>query len=207
MKLYEFGKTYKKLGEDQFQEDKHLSVFLTGSRLSESWITPTQKSTYYTLKGVVQNMMRRLNVQKYQVSETQNSELAYGMKFHRGKQVLVEFGRVDSTILRKMDIKQEVFYADFHWDNLMKALSKSSITVEDLSKYPFTRRDLALIVDKSTKFSDIAAIAQKQAKQLLKNINLFDVYEHDEHIGKGKKSYAVSFILQDPTGTLKDKAG
>ena len=87
----------------------------------------------------------------------------------------------------------------------MAAVAKSSIQVEDLSKYPFGRRDLALIVDKSVKFSDIAVIAQKQAKKLLKSVNLFDVYENEEHIGKGKKSYAVSFIIQDATKTLKDK--
>lgn len=205
LKLFEFGKSYKNLGENKFQEVKRLSIFVTGSQAAESWIEKTQPVSYYTLKGVVRNVLNRLGVSSFQMSELDSDTFAFGMKYHRGKQVLVEFGQVDKAIARKMDIKNEVFYADFNWDNLMAAVAKSSIQVEDLSKYPFGRRDLALIVDKSIKFSDIAVIAQKQAKKLLKSVNLFDVYENEEHIGKGKKSYAVSFIIQDSTKTLKDK--
>jgi phenylalanyl-tRNA synthetase beta chain len=205
LKLFEFGRSYKNLGENKFEETKHLSLFVTGNRLAESWLQKSQPTSFYTIKGVVSNILKRLGITSFQTSELDSDTFAFGMKHHRGKQVLVEFGRVDSGVARKMDIKNEVFYADFHWDNLMIAVEKSSIQVEDLSKYPFARRDLALIVDKSTKFIDIASVAQKQAKNLLKEVNLFDVYENEEHVGKGKKSYAVSFIIQDPTKTLNDK--
>lgn len=205
LKLFEFGKSYKNLGDNSFEEVKRLSIFVTGNQASESWLQKAEPVSYYTLKGVVRNVLNRLGVSSFQTTELDSDTFAFGMKYHRGKQVLVEFGQVDKGIARKMDIKNDVFYANFNWDNLMAAVAKSSIQVEDLSKYPYGRRDLALIVDKSIKFSDIATIAQKQAKKLLKSVNLFDVYENEEHVGKGKKSYAVSFIIQDPTKTLKDK--
>jgi phenylalanyl-tRNA synthetase beta chain len=158
------------------------------------------------LKGIVDNVLRKLSVQGFQTTALEaNDTFAYGVKYHRGSSVLVEFGRLDSGLARKMDIKQEVFYADFNWDAVLKAARKAKIFVEPLSKFPFTRRDLALIVDKSVNFSDIATIAKKQAKKLLKDVNLFDVYENEEHVGKGKKSCAVSFIFQDADKTLKDK--
>jgi len=206
LKFYEFGRTYKHLEDNQFQEDGHLAVYLTGQRNGESWLEKPSKVSYYTMKGIVDNILRKLHVQGFQTTILEaNETFAYGVKYHRGNSVLVEFGRLDSGLARKMDVKQEVFYADFNWDAVLKAAGKAKIFVEPLSKFPFTRRDLALIVDKSVNFSDIAAIAKKQAKKLLKDVNLFDVYENEEHVGKGKKSCAVSFIFQDVEKTLKDK--
>ena len=205
MKLYEFGKTYRKISEEQFKETEHLAVFLTGNRRGESWIDKSQAVTYYSLKGTVDNVLKKLGIKGFQMTPVKSETLVYGLKYHRGQQNLVEFGRVDNALLRKMGIKQEVYYADFNWGTLLKAAQKSQTKVEDLSKYPFIRRDLAVVVEKTVNFGDIAAIAQKQGKKLLKSVNLFDVYENEEHIGKGKKSYSVSFIFQDNDKTLKDK--
>ncbi len=204
LKFYEFGRTYKKL-EEGFEEIARLSLFMTGQSGQENWINKPKHTTYYTLKGMVDNVLRKLNLQKYQTTVIQSDILVYGVKYHRGRQTLVEFGRVNSGVTRKMDIKNEVYYADFNWDAILKAIKKSTIHTEDLSKHHHTRRDLALVVDKSIKFSDIAVIAQKQAKKLLQEVNLFDVYENEEHLGKNKKSCSVSFILQDKEKTLKDK--
>ena len=104
-----------------------------------------------------------------------------------------------------MDIRSNVFYADFNWDLLLKSRKKHNIIFEEINKFPSTRRDLALVVENSVKFQDIVAIARKVGKKLIKDINLFDVYENEGQLGKGKKSYAVSFTFEDPTKTLKDK--
>jgi phenylalanyl-tRNA synthetase beta chain len=205
LKLYEFGKTYIKQEAGKYQETEHLSILLTGNRTDENWIDKPSAVDYYTLKSVVDKILTKLGIEGFQMTPIKNEILVYGLKYHRGQQGLVEFGRVNGGLLRKMGIKQEVYYADFNWGNLLKGANKATTKVEDLSKYPYVRRDLALIVDKSVNFSDIASIAQKQAKKLLKKVNLFDVYENEEHVGKGKKSCAVSFIFQDNEKTLKDK--
>ena len=126
------------------------------------------------------------------------------MKYHRGEQILVQFGKVRPSILKKMDLRQSVYYADFRWDNLTKIVKKQKISFEEINKYPAVRRDLALVIDQSVQFSQITLVAQKTIKKLLKEVNLFDVYENEEHLGKGKKSYAVSFVFEDTTKTLKD---
>jgi phenylalanyl-tRNA synthetase beta chain len=129
----------------------------------------------------------------------------YGVRYHRGPKVLVEFGQIQKSVCQKMDIKQTVFYADFHWDNLVAKLHKQKVEFEELNKYPTVRRDLALVVGQTVTFSDIVGIARKTGKKLIKDINLFDVYDNEEQLGAGKKSYAVSYLFEDPTKTLKDK--
>lgn len=104
-----------------------------------------------------------------------------------------------------MDIRGAVYYADFNWEALVKAAGKQQVSFEEINKFPSTRRDLALVIDNSVKFQDIVAIARKVGKKLIKDINLFDVYENAEQLGQGKKSYAVSFLFEDPTQTLRDK--
>lgn len=203
--LYEFGKTYLKQAEG-FDEQWHLSMFMTGQRMDESWLnTDKNKMSYFTLKSYVNNVMARLGLSGYQESAITNDVFTYGLQYHRGPQVLVKFGKISAGILRKMSIKQEVFYADFQWDAILKALKKHKIEYTALNKYPSVRRDLALVIEQSVKFNEIIAIAKKTAKKLLTDINLFDVYENEEQLGKNKKSYSVSFTFEDSTKTLKDK--
>ncbi len=211
LKLFEFGYSYLKK-EEEFQEDAHLTIFVTGKSQSESWLNKENaSSSYYSLKAIVDNLMARLGIGKFQQtvlnsSDESNAEsLTYGLRYHRGAQVLVEFGKVRPQLVKKMDVKQEVFYADINWDSVVKALKKHQITFEELTKYPTVRRDLALVIDNSINFDDIALIARKTGKKILKNINLFDVYKNEEQLGKDKKSYAVSFVFEDVTKTLKDK--
>lgn len=205
IKLFEFGRTYHR-HEDGFEEFNHLSLFLAGDRRPETWHAPEQQqSDYYTLKAFVQLVLGRLGLESYQESVMQDEVFSYGLRLHRGPQTLVDFGKVNPEVVKQMDIRGEVFYADFRWDALMRAVAKHSIQYEELNKYPSVRRDLALVVENSVKFSDIVAIARKTGKKLIKEINLFDVYENEAQLGKGKKSYAVSFIFEDPSKTLKDK--
>ena len=157
------------------------------------------------MKSFVSNILKRTGVSGYQETAIKDDFFSYGLKCHRGPQSLVEFGKVSASILKKMDIRHDVYFADINMDALTKAMRKSSVLFTELNKFPTMRRDLALVIDNSVKFQDIAAIANKVGKKLLKKINLFDVYEDANRLGEGKKSYAVSFVFEDPTKTLQDK--
>jgi len=206
IKLFEFGKSYQTKEEDTISEKQHLTLTLTGQQMAESWLNGDKnKVSFFTLKSYVVNMLDRLGLSGYQETALSEGQWSYALRFHRGQQVLVEFGKIQTRILKDMGIKQEVFYADFQWDNLLKAVKKSTVSYKELNKYPSIRRDLALVIANSVKFSDIVKIARKTDKKLLKDINLFDVYENKEQLGVDKKSYAVSFVFEDPNKTLKDK--
>ncbi|MEM9887158.1 MAG: phenylalanine--tRNA ligase subunit beta [Bacteroidota bacterium] len=206
LKLFEFGRTYEKDIERPFKEEEHLSISMTGSRWAESWLTSNQKAAdFFSLKAFVKNILQRIGIDSYQESPLENEQFAYGVKFHRGKQNIVHFGKVDAKIAKAMGVKTDVFYADFVMNTLFKSAKKSKIQIAEPVKFPSSRRDLALVVAQSIKFQDIAMLAQKTGKKLLKAVNLFDVYEDAERLGKGKKSYAISLQFEDATKTLKDK--
>jgi len=205
LKLFEFGKTYEKL-EEGFSEKSHYALFATGSKTNDNWLSKDKAQIdYYHLKAHVQNVLDRLGVTRFQQSAIQDERFTFGLKYHRGPKELVSFGMVRKAITRKMDIKKSVFYAIFQWDNIVQSLKKHKVAFKELTKYPSVRRDLALVIDNSVNFQDIADIAHKTGKSILKEVNLFDVYENEEQLGVHKKSYAVSLIFEDATKTLKDK--
>ncbi len=205
LKLFEFGRTYQH-GEGKIDEQQHLSLFLAGDRFGESWLDNRKgEADYYTLKAYVEQVLSRLGLSGYQETELSDEDFAYGMQYHRGPQILARFGKVNPKLAKAMDVRGAVFYADFQWDTLVKSRKKHKVSYEELNKYPTVRRDLALVIDNSVKFSDIVAIARKAGKKLIKDINLFDVYENEAQLGSGKKSYAVSFTFENPEKTLKDK--
>ncbi len=205
LKFFEFGRSYRKK-DDKYVEREHLSILLSGRRHPEGWLAnDSEEVTFYNLKAFVEKVMARLGLEGYQESDAENGMLAFGAKFHRGPQTLVEFGKVSSKIAKGMDIKGSVFYAEFAWDTILKALRKHKIEFSELNKFPTMRRDLALVVDKGVKFGDVKGIAFKNAKKLIRSVNLFDVFEDESKLGEGKKSYAVSFVFEDNTKVLKGK--
>ena len=205
VKLFEFGKTYLKDG-DAYNETEHLTLWITGQNQPESWQnTKKAKVSYFALKTLVQNTLAKIGISNYQESAIQDETFAYGMKYHRGPQDLVSFGQIKNSLTNNMGIKKEVFYADFNWDLVLKSLKKSKIDYKSLTKFPTMRRDLALVLEKRVNFKEITSIAQKTGKGLITDINLFDVYENAKQLGEGKKSYAVSFIFENPEKTLSDK--
>jgi phenylalanyl-tRNA synthetase beta chain len=205
LKLFEFGKIYQKNGDD-YGEQNHLALFLTGARFGESWQKNNKPSVdFYTLKSLVINVLARLGAAGGQETVFQNDEFQNALRIHRGPKTIVEFGQIKPSVLKKMDVKNPVFYADFHWDNLLDALKNNRIKFQEIGKYPTVRRDLALVVEQSVGFGEIKQLAQKTAKKLLKEINLFDVFESIEKLGAGKKSCAVSFIFEDTEKTLAEK--
>ena len=201
LKLFEFGKTYHKLPSG-FDEPKHLTLFTTGNRLQESWTNPQKPSDFFLFKGYVNTILSRLGINRTQYKPVNSDVFAEGIAIAAGTEILVEFGTVKKTILKHFDIKQEVFYADFNWNAILKSLS-NKIKFTEISKYPEVRRDLALLVDEKVAFDDVYNIARQTEKYLLKDITLFDVYV-GAYLPEGKKSYAVSFTIQDDSKTLTD---
>jgi len=202
LKLFEFGKTYHKLPSG-YDEPKHLTLFVSGNRNAESWTNAQKPSDFFLFKGYVSSVLERLGIHKIQNKPAASDVFAEGIAIASGNDTLVEFGTVKKSILKHFDIKQEVFYADFNWNLILKLIG-SKIKFTDIPKYPEVRRDLALLVDETIAFDAIYNIARQTEKSLLKDVNLFDVYQ-GKNLPEGKKSYAVSFTLQDSTKTLTDE--
>ncbi len=201
LRLFEFGKTYHKLLSGN-QENNHLTLFMTGDKTSESWTTAQKPSDFFLFKGYVLAILERLGLNKI-ISQPLNTDVfAEGMVYEMGNSTLVEFGTVKKSILKHFDIKQEVFFADFNWNAILKQIS-NNIKYTEIPKYQEVRRDLALLLDNKIEFVQLFDLAKKTEKALLKDVNLFDVYE-GKNLPAGKKSYAISFILQDNTKTLTD---
>ena len=215
IRFYEFGNCYqfdagrRKEGEPlaEFSEDYRLSLWLCGNHVENNWAHPDEKSSVYELKAYVENILVRLGLNLKRVIFGQLSDDIYdaglSITTHSGKQ-LGTLGIVNHKIRKAMDIDTEVYYAELSWNALMKETKKNKVTYTDLSKFPAVKRDLALLIDKSVKFAEIQKIASESERKLLKDVVLFDVYE-GKNLPAGKKSYAVSFFLEDETKTLNDK--
>lgn len=206
LKLYEFGKSYRST-EDGFREFEFLSFFLCGKMRVESWRESNKNNVdFYELKQIVRQVLSRIGISSFQTSEIDtDSRFDYGLEYHRGKNSIVKLGKVSEDILKQMDIGTEVYYAIADFRYLSDCASQSKVQVSEISRYPSVRRDLALVIDDSVKFDEIRQITAKTDKKLIRDINLFDVYKNEKQLGKGKKSYAVSFLFQDDNKTLKDK--
>ncbi|WP_438423939.1 phenylalanine--tRNA ligase subunit beta [Aquimarina macrocephali] len=203
LKLFEFGKTYHNY-EDKRIENKHLSIIVSGDRSKETWTMSSQTSDFFYLKGIVYSVLERLGLTRLKTSPIKNDVFAEGLSLSIGKAQLVDFGILKKSVLKHFSISQEVLYADFNWDVILEYAKHNKIKYTGIPKFPEVRRDFALLLDDSIKFEEIHTIAKQTEKQILKDVNLFDVYQ-GKNLPKGKKSYAVSFILQDENKTLTDK--
>jgi phenylalanyl-tRNA synthetase beta chain len=203
LKLYEFGKTYHKY-EKGYQEDKHLTIFVSGARTKDSWTSLTQNSEFFYLKGIVMSILERIGVTNIKTSPIKSDLFSEGIVLSLGKNKLVEFGVIKKKILKEFGIKQEVLFADFDWTSILSISGKKKIKVAMLPKFPSVKRDLALLLDEKITFKEIYDLAFQSERNLLKDVGLFDVYQGDK-LPEGKKSYAVSFVLQDNNKTLEDR--
>ena len=204
VRLYEFGKTYRH--DESYQESEYLSMFLTGKAEPISWRSAKDRQVaFFDIKSWVESVLGRLNIKQYQISETESEEFDYGIKYHRGPNVISEFGRVSSKKAKIAGVSSEVFYGIFDLKSLSKSAAKAKTTISEISKFPKTDRDLALVLDEKVKFEEIVAVVKKVEKKLIKEISLFDIYRNNEQLGDDKKSYAVRFVFQDESKTLKDK--
>jgi len=202
LKLFEFGKTYhKKLHGNE--EQKHLSLFQTGSKKSEYWQLKEEKADFFEFKGYIESILKRLNIVPTNFVPIQNELFSEGLSFMKDETEWLNIGLINKKLLKTFDIKQDVFYADFNWQVIVKSLS-TKIKFEDLSKFPGVRRDLSLLLDEKISFNELQKLAFQTEKNCLKEVNLFDVYTGN-NLPSGKKSYALSFIIEDKTQTLTDE--
>ena len=215
LRFFEFGNCYHYHAEKKnpekalapYSEEFHLGMWVTGKRVSNSWAHPDEDSSVYELKAYVLNVFRRLGLNLGAVVFGTLTDDIYSaaLSVHtRGGKLLATLGVIHKRIQKKFDIDHEVYYADINWTELMKAVKNAVVSYKEISKFPAVKRDLALLIDKKVQFAEIEKIAYETDKKLLKSVELFDVYE-GKNLEAGKKSYAVSFMLQDENATLNDK--
>lgn len=215
LRMYEFGNCYfydadastEKAITAPYSEEKHLGLWLTGNRVSGSWAHPDEKTSVYELKAYVENILARVGVPAKEIVMTQMSNAIFSAALqitNRAGKLLAMVGIISKKVAKKFDIDIEVYYAELNWDNLMRHALRNKVTYTELPKFQAVKRDLALLVDDAVAFADIERIAYETERKLLKEVTLFDVYEGDK-LPAGKKSYAVSFLLQDAEKTLNDK--
>lgn len=215
LRFFEFGNCYKYVAEQDNQEDPikayqqayHLGLWVTGKRVEGSWAHTDEPSSFDELNAYVQNIFTRTGVPSGMLvtEKSDNNIFSHGLTIkNRGGKIIAELGIVCNKLLKLVDVAGEVYFAEINWTTLMKLTRKNKVEYTELSKYPAVSRDLALLIDKQTEFSQIEKTAFQTEKKLLKRVELFDVYE-GKNLPEGKKSYAVNFILQDEQKTLNDK--
>lgn len=212
LRFFEFGKAYSfhaKEGENhlkQYKEEDMLALFITGNKTQASWNSREEKTDFFNIKCYAEMVLKRLGFQvdSLTLDETNADIYREGLTYSQGGKHLLSVGMLSQKVLKVTGIDQDVYYAEFSWENILKAVKNHRIIFTPLPKFPAVKRDLALLLDKQVSFREVRDIAMRTEKSLLKAVNLFDVYE-GEKLGAGKKSYAVSFTLQDEEKTLTDK--
>lgn len=202
--FFEFGNTYAVQEQGKYEETAHLSLYLTGQKRTESWMHKAEPVDFYFLKGYIQNLFRQLGIVNLQWAEAESDSLQNAWQISVKNKPVVTLGAVSTEKLKRFDIKQAVWFADFNWNTVLGLLQKSDNFYKEIPKFPAVRRDLALVLDKQVKFAAVEAAAKTVKSSLLQELNLFDVFE-SEKLGANKKSYAVSFTFQDAQKTLTDK--
>jgi phenylalanyl-tRNA synthetase beta chain len=213
LKLYEFGKIYRKLntesesnGLTNYFEEKHLTLFTSGLLQAENWNTTNEKADFYFLKGIMESVFAKLGINrnKLEIKESSSSNCEYALEYFSGDTLLAVVAGLNKKLLKEFDIKQAIFVADLNWEQAIKLLPKGNHSYQAVPKSPSVRRDLAMVIDKAVSFEAMRNTAFKAERKLLKSVGIFDIYEGDK-IPEGKKSYALSFVLQDNQKTLTDK--
>lgn len=202
LRLFEFGTEYTQK-DQKYSEEKRLGILMTGNMVEEHWRNPVRKAAFHDISGVVSMLVSRLTEEQYTMQPVHHSPYQYGLELMVKNKKIAVLGKISDTISRKSGLKQEIFFADIQWEVLLE-LSRQSITFKEVPKFPEVRRDLSLVIDKSVSFSEIEQLAYQKERKLLKEMQVFDVYEGN-NIGENKKAYAINFTLQDPERTLQDK--
>mgnify|MGYP000948428354 CR=1 FL=1 len=213
LRLYEFGNCYYYNGSSlkenplrNYREDEHLALFVTGEKELSNWSASVSKTSFFTLKSYVENVLKRLgfDVLLLKTEGFSNAVIGEGIQYLLNGKKLVELGLVSGKTLKLFGIENPVYYADFNMDVVFVELKNNKVTFAELPKYPEVRRDLALLLDKNIQFNQLRDIAYRSERKLLQSVDLFDVYE-GKGVPEGKKSYALSYILRDDEKTLNDK--
>ena len=213
LRLYEFGNVYHFEGSKtydhplkNYSEEEHIGIWITGKKENENWKVREDSTSFFTLKANIENILLRLGIAagNCSIESLSNDIFSEGLEYRFNNVLIGQIGYLSNKIIKSLNINADVFYGDLRWTVILKAIKNHKATYIPLLKYPEVKRDLALLIDKEVKFSTIKALAFKAERQILRSVNIFDVYE-GSNLPEGKKSYAVSFILQDEEKTLNDK--
>ena len=213
LRLYEFGNVYHFDGTKtynhpvkNYSEEEHIGIWITGKKETENWKVKEEPTTFFTLKANVENILSRLgiSIENCTIETISNDIFSEGIEYRFNNVIIGQIGYLSKKILKNLNISADIFYGDLRWTAILKAIKNHKASYTPLQKYPEVKRDLALLIDKEVLFSTIKALAFKAEKQILRSVNIFDVYE-GANLPEGKKSYAVSFILQDEEKTLNEK--
>jgi len=213
LRLYEFGNCYFRTGHgtavpsvNDYTERRSLDLFITGKTGKESWNSKTGPSDFYHIKSATEMIFSRLGIDTVLLTngESHKKYFSESITYVINNKVLAETGKLSKSMLSRFDIGQDVFYSHIDWDQVLKMIGRKPVQFSELPKYPAVRRDMAMLLDRDIRFISIRDIAFRTERNVLREVNLFDVYESDS-LGAGKKSYAVSFILRDDLRTLTDK--
>ncbi|MFZ4786068.1 MAG: phenylalanine--tRNA ligase subunit beta, partial [Flavobacteriales bacterium] len=203
LRIFEFGKVYHKV-DGKYLEHQMLGMWLSGRRAPESWNTNTDTVSFADIKGVVEGILRICGVSGWSATSADSAQWSDGLVYSLGKKTLGRVGVVNAAFNKTFDVKNDVLYAELNWETIMNVLPSQAIQYKAPEKYPAVRRDLSLMLDKQVRFADIEKTAFESERKLLRQVGLFDVYE-GKNLDAGKKSYAVSFILQDASKTMTDQ--
>ena len=213
LKLFEIGNCYSRKSANEsddvlkgYHEETHLGLFISGQVTEEIWMEEQKSADFFHMKGYVESILAKLgfHMRQFKMEELESDIFAQGIRYKLKKHTIAEVGMVHPNILNKLDIDTPVYYGDIFWGKVMELAENNKVEYQEIPRYPQVRRDLALLLNEDVRFKQIEDLAYKTERKFLKDVSLFDVYQ-GEKLGENKKSYAVSFILQDEKQTLKEK--
>ena len=202
LRFFEFGKTYHEINDSR-EEFKHLSLFLTGKDNHVHWKNSNEDIDIFHIKGVVISILEKLGINNFKEKTSENKIFNHGQELIIKNEIVLEYGQIENSLTNEFSINQNVFYANFYWDSIVKLIIRNDTKFKPIPKFPEVKRDFSLLINDNVNFDSILKIARKTEQKFIKDINLFDVY-NGEKLPKGKKSYSISFTLQDNTKTLTD---
>jgi phenylalanyl-tRNA synthetase beta chain len=203
LRIFEFGKIYN-VYNDKYTEEYRLSILITGNRTEDSWNSKTKKSDFFQIKAFVNNILSLCKIERVSMKPGNSEDYGSSLKISSAGVNLGEMGIISKDLLKKFDITDEVFYAELNYDAMIVAARKTDTAYVEVSKFPAVKRDLSMLIGSEVTYSQLQTIAFNAERKLLKDIRLFDIYDGDK-IEQGKKSYALTFILEDDNQTLTDK--
>ncbi len=204
LKIYEFGKTYSRLEADKYKEDRKLSLFVCGNEADENWNKSGHEIDFFFIKKQIEQILIRLGIQNFNAENLEISSITDGYCYKIGEKIVARLGQIHPNLTSHFSIKKCIYYGEINWDLVLKLCKNTKTKFKSISKFPSVKRDLALLLDEDISFSSLEKIAKQTEKKYLKEIQLFDVYKGDK-LEKGKKSYALSFLIEDQEKTLTDK--
>lgn len=202
LKLFEFGKTYRKEGQ-RYIENSRLGIWLTGNIEAINWIRKPREATFQDMHAIIHKVLNKLHISNFSAHPVQTSPYQAGIQVVLGETQLLTAGKVHQSVLKHMGIKQAVFFADIDWDALL-CKWRPLTQFQKVSKFPLVKRDVSLVLNESVTFEAVSRVIAQQNNELIKSVTACDVYQ-GEKLGRGKKAYALSFVLQGREKTLDDK--